>query len=155
MRLSKPGIYQIVGDQIELLATVVGETPCLRIKEAIVMNTAFQEGKFEVVKEESIQIQNVYTNPDAYVFFPYGSEVCHLPIERQSMRGSKMPVITDDLYNEFIRRYKEDTSLPGRGVLGTKSYIMYRTNWTAAQAQLVICKIAREVKQDGYLRINK
>lgn len=155
MRLNKPGIYQIVGDKIELLATVVGESPCLRIKEAIVMNTAFQEGKFEIVKEESIQIQNIYTNPDAYVYFPYGSEVCHLPIEKQSMRGSSMPIITDDMYREFKHRYKEDISLPGRGALATKSYIMYRTNWTAPQAQLVICKIAKEVKQDGYSRINK
>ena len=57
-----------------------------------------------------------------------------------------MPIITDDMYNEFERRYISDTSIPGRGALNTKIYIMDRTGWTAAQAQLVICKIAKKVK---------
>lgn len=147
MKLNEAGVYQIVGSNIELLAIVVGEAPHLRITSAIIMNTAFQDSKFREVKEESYEIQHVYNHPDEYVYFPYeSSEVCQLPLEKRSMRGCKMPLITDEMYNEFSRRYISDTSIPGRGALSTKIYIMDVTGWTAAQAQLVICKIAKKVK---------
>lgn len=150
MRLNGPGVYQIVGSNIELLAVVVGEAPHLRITSAIIMNEAFQNAKFREVKEESYEIQSIYNHPDNYVCYPYeGSEVCQLPIERRSMRGSKMPITTDDEYNEFKRRYINDTSIPGRGTMSTKMYIMDRTGWSAAQAQLVICKLAKEVKKEN------
>lgn len=33
--------------------------------------------------------------------------------------------------------------------MSTKMYIMDRTGWSAAQAQLVICKLAKEVKKEN------
>lgn len=147
MKINEPGVYQIVGSEIELLAIVVGEKPYLRITSAIIMNSAYQDAKFKKVKEESFEIQHIYNHPDEYVYFPYeGSEVCQLPVKDRSTRSCKMPIITDDMYNEFERRYISDTSIPGRGALNTKIYIMDRTGWTAAQAQLIICKIAKKVK---------
>lgn len=147
MKLNKPGVFQIVGDKIELLAIVVGESPHLRITSAIIMNDAYHVGKFTTVKEESYEIQDVYMHPDSYVAYEYeSSQVCVLPTERRSMKGAKMPEIDNNLYKEFINRYQLDINVPGRGTMATKLYIMDRTNWTAAQAQLVICKIAKTVK---------
>lgn len=149
MKLNKPGVFQIVGEKIELLAIVVGEAPHLRITSAIVMNEAFTTGKFTILKEESYAIQDIYSHPDAYVSYEYeASENCKLPVERRSMKGAKMPDIDDNLYKEFINRYLLDISVPGRGTMSTKIYIMDRTSWTAAQAQLVLCKIAKAVKQN-------
>ena len=51
--------------------------------------------------------------------------------------------------DNFKERYKVDTSIPGRGAMSTKVYIMSMTGWSAAQAQLVICKIAREIKKEN------
>ena len=150
MRLNEPGVYQVVGSDIELLAIVVGETPHLRIVSAIIMNDAFQKAKFREVKEESLEIQSIYAHPEMYVFYPYeSSDVCQLPIELRSMRGAKMPSIDDAMYHTFKERYKVDTSIPGRGAMSTKVYIMSMTGWSAAQAQLVICKIAREIKKEN------
>lgn len=149
MILTEPGVYQIVGSNIELLAIVVGESPHLRITSAIIMNDAYQKAKFKEVKEESFEIQNIYANPDQYVYYPYeGSSVCQLPVELRSTRGAKLPSINDALYHTFKERYKIDTSIPGRGTMHTKVYIMGVTGWTAAQAQLVICKIAKEIKKE-------
>lgn len=150
MRLNEPGVYQVVGSDIELLAIVVGETPHLRIVSAIIMNDAFQKAKFREVKEESLEIQSIYAHPEMYVFYPYeSSDVCQLPIELRSMRGAKMPSIDDAMYRTFKERYKVDTSIPGRGAMSTKVYIMSITGWSAAQAQLVIYKIAREIKREN------
>lgn len=155
MRLNGPGVYQIVGSKIELLAVVVGEVPHLRIPSAIIMNNVYQNAEFKRVTEDSYEIQCVYNHPDEYVAFPYnGSEVCQLPIERRSMRGVKMPLIESSMYEEFKRRYMSDCSLPGRDAMNTKIYIMDRTGWSAAQAQLVICKIAKEVKRIQNERCN-
>lgn len=149
MKLNKPGVFQIVGEKIELLAIVVGEAPHLRVTSAIVMNEAFTTGKFTILKEESYEIQDIYLHPDAYVSYEYeASENCKLPVERRSMKGAKMPDIDDNLYKEFINRYLLDISVPGRGTMSTKIYIMDRTSWTATQAQLVLCKIAKAVKQN-------
>ena len=67
MRLNEPGVYQVVGSDIELLAIVVGETPHLRIVSAIIMNDAFQKAKFREVKEESLEIQSIYHEYDRLV----------------------------------------------------------------------------------------
>lgn len=151
MKLNGPGVYQIVGSNIELLAIVVGEAPHLRITSAIIMNDVYQKAKFREIKEESLEIQSIYTHPEMYVFYPYeSSEVCQLPIELRSMRGAKMPSISNTMYREFKSRYRVDTSIPGRGAMSTKVYIMSTTGWSAAQAQLVICKIAKEIKKEDY-----
>ena len=150
MRLTEPGVYQIVGSEIELLAIVVGEAPHLRIVSAIIMNDAFQKARFREVKEESYEIQSIYAHPEMYVFYPYeGSDVCQLPVELRSMRGAKMPCVNDAMYHTFKERYIIDTSIRGRGAMSTKIYIMSVTGWSAAQAQLVICKIAKEIKKEN------
>lgn len=150
MRLNHPGIYRIVGEEYELLANITGEVPCLKINSALLMNSLVRKGKFEVLTEDSLEVQKVLTFPDAFIFIEYEySEVCKLPEHRKSIRGSKMPKIDDKEFNSFVDRYIEDTQITGRGVAATKSYIMYKTGWSLAQINVLILKIAKKVKQDS------
>lgn len=152
MKLNKPGIYRIIGESFELLANIIGEVPCMRITSALLMNDLIQKGKFTVLDEESIEIQTVLTNPDAFIFFEYDySNICNLPSYRQSIHGTKVPSVSDDILKSFIERYKEDASIPGRGIAATKAYIMSRTDWSLAQINVLLMKIARVVK-DSYFR---
>lgn len=112
MKLNHPGIYRIIGEHFELLANIVGEVPCLRITSALLMNDLVQRGKFTVLSEDSIEIQTVCNNPDAFLFFEYDySEVCPLPPYRQSIRGTKMPDISNDMMKAFTERYISDMSI--------------------------------------------
>lgn len=147
MRLNHPGIYRIVGDSFELLANVVGEAPCLRITSALLINDLVQLGKFTVLDEESIYIQTVTNDPDKFVFLEYEySEICSLPSYRKSIRGNKMPKITDEELETFTKRYIQDTSITGRGIAATKTYMMSTTGWSLAQINIVLMKIAKKIK---------
>lgn len=150
MKLNHPGIYKIVGDSFELLANVIGEVPCLRITSALLMNDLVQKGKFTVLEEDSIEIQTVLSNPDKFVFFEYTySDVAKYPSYRKSIRGAKMPDITDEQFKEFTNRYLEDNAIMCRGPVATKAYIVERTGWNLAQAQLVLLKIINHIKHNG------
>lgn len=147
MKLNKPGIYRIIGKSFELLADITGEAPVLRINSALLMNDLIQKGKFTVLDESSIEIQEILANPDAFVFFEYEySEICKLPPHRCSIRGAKMPDITDEQFQEFTNRYIEDNITFDRGLVATKAYIMSRTNWTLEQIQVVLLQIVRKLK---------
>ena len=151
MKLNRPGIYRIIGENFELLANVIGEAPCLRITSALLINDLVQKGKFTVLNEESIEIQTVLVNPDKFVFFEYEySEVVNYPPYRMSIRGSKSPDITEKQFKEFTNRYIEDTTITGRGITSTKAYIVEQTGWSLAQAHIVILEIIKRLKHNGY-----
>lgn len=155
MRLNHPGIYRIVGDKFELLANVIGEVPCMRITSALLINELVQKGEFKILPEDSIEIQTVLANPDKFVFLEYEySRICSLPSYRKSIRGTKMPDITEQQLETFTNRYIEDTSIYGRGVSATKAYILETTDWSLAQINVVLMKIAKIVKH-GNLQFNQ
>lgn len=148
MRLNHPGVYRIVGDNFELLANVIGEAPCLRIVNAIILNDFIQKNTVRTITEESDEIQEVINNPDAFVFIEWEySDVCKLPPYRVSIRGTKVPKISDKEFEEFTQRYISDVSIPGRGISSTKMYIMDKTGWTLSQAHLVVMQIAKKLKK--------
>lgn len=150
MKLNHPGIYRIIGENYELLANIVGEVPCLRITSALLMNDLVQRGKFTILSEDSIEIQNVCNNPDAFLFFEHEySEVCPLPPYRQSIRGTKMPDISNDMMKVFTERYISDMSINGRGIEATKAYILSVTDWSLAQINVLLLRIANSVRRNG------
>lgn len=145
MKLNHPGIYRIIGDQFELLANVIGEAPCLRITNALLINDLVQKGKFTVLPEDSVEIQAILTNPDKFVFLEYEySEICSLPSYRKSIRGTKMPNITNEQLEAFTNRYIQDVSVFGRGIAATKAYMLEVTGWSLAQINVVLMKIAKQ-----------
>ena len=150
MKLNHPGIYRIIGENYELLANIVGEVPCLRITSALLMNDLVQRGKFTVLSEDSIEIQTVCQNPDSFLFFEYDySEVCSLPPYRQFIRGTKMPDISNDMMKAFTERYISDMSIPGRGIEATKAYILSVTDWSLAQINVLLLRIANSTRRYG------
>lgn len=150
MKLNHPGIYRIIGENYELLANIVGEVPCLRITSALLMNDLVQRGKFTILSEDSIEIQNVCNNPDTFLFFEHEySEVCPLPPYRQSIRGTKMPDISNDMMKAFTERYISDMSINGRGIEATKAYILSVTDWSLAQINVLLLRIANSVRRNG------
>lgn len=150
MKLNHPGIYRIIGEHFELLANIVGEVPCLRITSALLMNDLVQRGKFTVLSEDSIEIQTVCNNPDVFLFFEYDySEVCPLPPYRQSIRGTKMPDISNDMMKAFTERYISDMSINGRGIEATKAYILSVTDWSLAQINVLLLRIANSTRRHG------
>lgn len=150
MKLNHPGIYRIIGEHYELLANIVGEVPCLRITSALLMNDLVQKSKFTVLSEDSIEIQTVCQNPDSFLFFEYDySEVCSLPPYRQSIRGTKMPDISNDMMKAFTERYISDMSIPGRGIEATKAYILSVTDWSLAQINVLLLRIANSTRRYG------
>ena len=156
MRLNHPGIYRIVGENFELLANIIGEVPCMRITSALLVNDLVQKGEFTIVNEESIEIQSILANPDKFVFFEYEySEICSLPPYRTTIRGTKMPNITEQQLEAFTNRYLEDMQISGRGIAATKAYMLETTGWSLAQINVVLMKIAKRLKYHGSIQFNK
>lgn len=148
MKLNHPGVYRIIGENIEVLADIRGEVPCLSINIAILMNDFVQKGKLTVLDNDSIEIQEILGNPDKFVFIEFDySEICKLPPHRKSIRGEKMPDITNEQFEEFVQRYIEDTQITKRGVSSTKAYIMHKMDWSVAQAHLIIMQIGKHLSR--------
>lgn len=156
MKLNKPGVYRIIGPNFELLANVIGEVPCLEITSAISINALVQFGEFIILDKKSIEVQEVLTNPDKFEFLEYEySEIASLPPYRQSIRGEKIPNLSNDLFNDFVKRFRMDRGL-NREPSATKAYIMEKTGWSSSQANILYMKIAKiVVKSDrGYCIIH-
>lgn len=148
MKLNHPGIYRIIGEDYELLANVVGEVPCLRITSALLMNDLVQKGKFTVLEEESIEIQQVLLTPEKFIFLEYEySEICELPSIRKSINGTKIPDLSDAEYRDFTNRYVSDVFITKRGICATKAYIMRIKGWSLAQVSVLLMKIAKDLKK--------
>lgn len=149
MKLNRPGIYRIVGEKFELLANVIGEVPTLRIVNALDLNTLAQKGEFKVLSEESLQIQEVLQNPSNFLFIKVEfSNAIHIPPYRCSIRGTKIPNLSNEDYEDFKGRYIQDTKVIGRGVTATKAYIMEKTGWSLSQIHMLVMKIGKEVKDE-------
>lgn len=145
MKLNRPGIFRVIGEKFELLANVIGEAPLLRITSAISVNDSLKTGKFVILPEDSLEIQEINTNPDKFLFIEYDySEIAKLPSYRESIRGNKKPDISDEQYRDFVERYKMDRSIPGRGITATKAYIMEKTGWSLGQINVLTMQMAKK-----------
>lgn len=149
---NKPGLYRVIGDTFELLCDIKGEAPYLTIGTTILMNDLVNKGIVTQLTHDSLEIQRVLANPDKFIFIEFEySEIAKLPPCRKSIRGEKMPVISDELFMEFVNRYIQDTCVNKRGVTSTKAYIMAKTDWTASQTNLVILQIGKYIQRNGIL----
>ena len=103
MRLNHPGVYRIIGKDFELLANIEGEAPLFKITSAILINDLVNYGRINELQPDSLQIRQILEDPDSFVFLEYEySEVAVLPNHRKSIRGNKMPKITDFEMKDFI-----------------------------------------------------
>lgn len=147
MRLNHPGVYRIIGKDFELLANIEGEAPLFKITSAILINDLVNYGRINELQPDSLQIRQILEDPDSFVFLEYEySEVATLPNHRKSIRGNKMPKITDFEMKDFIQRYIYDFK-NNRPLSYTKAYIMERTNFTLPQINLLIMGISKEARK--------
>lgn len=146
MRLNHPGIYRIVGEKFELLANIEGEAPLLNISEALLVNDLVIDGKFTILNSESLEIQQVVNNPDQFIFIEYEySDIAKLPLYRKTIRGTKIPNITNNEMKEFEEKYVHDMKTR-RDTTRTRAYIMERTNLSLSQINVLIMQMARKFK---------
>lgn len=146
MRLNHPGIYRIVGEKFELLANIEGEAPLLNISEALLVNDLVIDGKFTILNSESLEIQQVVNNPDQFIFIEYEySDIAKLPLYRKTIRGTKVPNITNNEMKEFEEKYIHDMKTR-RDTTRTRAYIMERTNLSLSQINVLIMQMARKFK---------
>ena len=146
MRLNHPGIYRIVGEKFELLANIEGEAPLLNISEALLVNDLVIDGKFTILNSESLEIQQVVSNPDQFIFIEYEySDIAKLPLYRKTIRGTKVPNITNNEMKEFEEKYVHDMKTR-RDTTRTRAYIMERTNLSLSQINVLIMQMARKFK---------
>lgn len=146
MRLNHPGIYRIVGEKFELLANIEGEAPLLNISEALLVNDLVIDGKFTILNRESLEIQQVINNPDQFIFIEYEySDIAKLPLYRKTIRGTKVPNITNNEMKEFEEKYVHDMKTR-RDTTRTRAYIMERTNLSLSQINVLIMQMARKFK---------
>lgn len=146
MKLIHAGIYRAIGKTKELLINVVGEYPCLRIINAIDINAFITKLKVVELNEESLEIQNIYHDPESYLFLEWEySDVSKLPDFRQS-QSFKVPKVSTDLMKEFEQRYINDIKIPGLGIGATKFYIAEKMGWTLSQAHMLVMQIAKKYK---------
>lgn len=146
MRLNHPGIYRIVGEKFELLANIEGEAPLLNISEALLVNDLVIDGKFTILNSESLEIQQVISNPDQFIFIEYEySDIAKLPLYRKTIRGTKVPNITNNEMKEFEEKYIHDMKTR-RDTTRTRAYIMERTNLSLSQINVLIMQMARKFK---------
>lgn len=151
MRLNHPGVYRIIGDKFELLANITGEAPMLSITNALLINDLVIENKWTILEKDSLEIQQVLNNPDAFIFIEYEySEIAQIPQCKQSIRGTKMPRITDDEMNLFIQKYIQDRK-DGRSSSVTRAFIMERTDFTLAQINVLMLQLAKICKNGSSL----
>lgn len=143
MRLNHPGVYRIIGDKFELLANITGEAPMLSITNALLINDLVIENKWTILDENSLEIQQVLNNPDNFVFLEYEySEIAEIPRYKQSIRGTKMPRITDEEMKIFTQKYIQDRK-EGRPYSVTKAFIMERTDFSLAQINVLMLHLAK------------
>lgn len=146
MRLNHPGIYRIVGEKFELLANIEGEAPLLNISKALLVNDLVIDGKFTILNSESLEIQQVVNNPDQFIFIEYEySDIAKLPLYRKTIRGTKVPNITNNEMKEFEEKYIHDMKTR-RDTTRTRAYIMERTNLSLSQINVLIMQMARKFK---------
>jgi hypothetical protein len=146
MRLNHPGIYRIVGEKFELLANIEGEAPLLNINEALLVNDLVIDGKFTILNSESLEIQQVINNPDQFIFIEYEySDIAKLPLYRKTIRGTKVPNITNNEMKEFEEKYIHDMKTR-RDTTRTRAYIMERTNLSLSQINVLIMQMARKFR---------
>lgn len=146
MRLNHQGIYRIVGEKFELLANIEGEAPLLNISEALLVNDLVIDGKFTILNSESLEIQQVVNNPDQFIFIEYEySDIAKLPLYRKTIRGTKVPNITNNEMKEFEEKYVHDMKTR-RDTTRTRAYIMERTNLSLSQINVLIMQMARKFK---------
>lgn len=146
MRLNHPGIYRIVGEKFELLANIEGEAPLLNISEALLVNDLVIDSKFTILNSESLEIQQVVNNPDQFIFIEYEySDIAKLPLYRKTIRGTKVPNITNNEMKEFEEKYVHDMKTR-RDTTRTRAYIMERTNLSLSQINVLIMQMARKFK---------
>lgn len=146
MRLNHPGIYRIIGEKFELLANIEGEAPLLNISEALLVNDLVIDGKFTILNNESLEIQQVVNNPDQFIFIEYEySDIAKLPLYRKTIRGTKVPNITNNEMKEFEEKYIHDMKTR-RDTTRTRAYIMERTNLSLSQINVLIMQMARKFK---------
>lgn len=146
MRLNHPGIYRIVGEKFELLANIEGEAPLLNISEALLVNDLVIDGKFTILNSESLEIQQVINNPDQFIFIEYEySDIAKLPLYRKTIRGTKVPNITNNEMKEFEEKYVHDMKTR-RDTTRTRAYIMERTNLSLSQINVLIMQMARKFR---------
>lgn len=146
MRLNHPGIYRIVGEKFELLANIEGEAPLLNISEALLVNDLVIDGKFTILNNESLEIQQVINNPDQFIFIEYEySDIAKLPLYRKTIRGTKVPNITNNEMKEFEEKYIHDMKTR-RDTTRTRAYIMERTNLSLSQINVLIMQMARKFR---------
>ena len=146
MILNHPGIYRIVGEKFELLANIEGEAPLLNISKALLVNDLVIDGKFTILNSESLEIQQVVNNPDQFIFIEYEySDIAKLPLYRKTIRGTKVPNITNNEMKEFEEKYIHDMKTR-RDTTRTRAYIMERTNLSLSQINVLIMQMARKFK---------
>lgn len=68
MYISTEGAYIALGDHFLILFRAVGEYPYFKIPSGIILNEYAATGELRVVKENSMEIQDVLTNPRMYAF---------------------------------------------------------------------------------------
>lgn len=78
MKVSKSGIYRIIGERFELLANIEGVAPLLVITSAILINDLVNYGKFTVLNPKSMELAEVLNSPEKFIFFEYeySEDVC-------------------------------------------------------------------------------
>lgn len=146
MRLNHQGIYRIIGEKFELLANVEGEAPLLSISKALLVNDLVIDGKFTILDSESLEVQQVLNNPDHFIFTEYEySDIAKLPLYRKTIRGTKMPNITNEEMKEFEEKYIHDMKTK-RDTTKTRAYIMERTTLSLAQINVLILQMAKKFK---------
>ena len=67
-------------------------------------------------------------------------------MNRQSIRGTKMPNISNEQLKAFTNRYLEDIKIPGRGIEATKAYILSVTDFNLAQINVLMLKIINSTR---------
>ena len=60
-----------------------------------------------------------------------------------------MPDISNDMMKAFTERYISDMSINGRGIEATKAYILSVTDWSLAQINVLLLRIANSVRRNG------
>lgn len=154
MYIKTAGAYIALGDHFLILFRAVGEYPYFKIPSGIILNEYAITGELRVVKENSIEIQDIITNPQMYAFARISSlaegliSVDYNSIEKIQFDEPKMEIWFDRL--SLI-----DKPNSGLSINSLVMDIIRELKYSRPQSLLMIQEMRKQAKYKKCIRLKE
>lgn len=150
IELKKAGLYIANGKRISVLIRVAGEFPMLDIVSGILLNDMEKDGTITILKPDSLEIQDILSNPRDYVFdYPSVGEAIKNNAGLEKSDNTRIEY-SEDLFKKWIDTYKEYKIIyPQDNEIKILVHIMKTGGFSKSQADLILKQIKSRIRIIG------